>query len=260
MSTIPSATVDRLCRYPVKGLSAQPLERISLQPGRGMPLDRAFALAYATMANPADGSCWMPKKNFVTLTRHDRLAALNVEFDETTNIVTIYRNGKRVARGAIGTPVGRAMIEEFFRAFLKHELPGPIRFVGSPNGAALTDHATPAVSVIGLSTIADIERVAGRPVDPLRFRSNIYLQGTPPWAEFGWIGQEIRLGSTTLRVSERITRCAEINVEPGTGLHDLSLLQDLKRGFMHTDCGVLAVVSAAGSVAVNDPADVPESR
>jgi len=250
------ATVARLYRYPVKGLSAQPLETVELSPGRGIPLDRAFAIAYATMANPADGSTWMPKKNFVTLVRHERLAALDARFDEPTQVLSLHRAGKRVARGAIGTPVGRAMIEEFLRAYLKHELAGPTRFVGSAGGPMLSDHAEPAISVIGLATIADIERVTGRPVDPLRFRANVYLQGTPPWAEFGWIGGTLRLGSARLRVVERIARCAATNVEPGTGMRDLSLPQDLQRGFGHADCGVLAVVTEAGTIAVGDEARV----
>ncbi len=257
MSMTAPATIARLCRYPMKGLSGQSLERTILQPGHGIPLDRAFALAYATMSNPADGSHWMPKKNFVTLDRHERLAALDVRFDENAQVVTISRNGKRVARGTVGTPIGRAMIEEFFRAYLKHELPGPTRFVGSAGGPMLTDHSEPAVSIVGLASITDIERVTGCPIDPLRFRANVYLQGTLPWAEFGWVGREIQLGTARLRVIERITRCAAINVEPGTGQRHLSLLQDLKRGFGHADCGVLATVIEAGTVAVGDPVGLP---
>jgi uncharacterized protein len=250
-----TATVARLHRYPVKGLSAEPLASAPLSPGCGIPLDRAFALAYATMANPADGSTWMPKKNFVTLVRHERLAALDVRFEETNQVLSIHRGGKRVARGAVRTPVGRAMIEEFFRAYLKHELAGPTRFVGSIDGPMFSDHPQPTLSLIGLATIADVERVAGCPIDPLRFRANVYLQGTAPWEELGWVGRELRIGTARLRVVERILRCVATNVEPGTGIRDLSLPEDLKRGFGHADCGVLAVVTDAGTVALGDPVE-----
>jgi len=39
------ARLVRICRYPVKGLSAEDLPAVAVTAGDGVPLDRAFALA-----------------------------------------------------------------------------------------------------------------------------------------------------------------------------------------------------------------------
>lgn len=116
----------------------------------------------------------------------------------------------------------------------------------------LSDHPRPGLTIIGLATIADLERVLGRPVDPLRFRANLYLQGTPAWAEFDWVGRDVLAGSARLNVAERIGRCAATNVEPGTGRRDMAIPQTLERAFGHADCGVLATVVGDGSLAPGD--------
>jgi uncharacterized protein YcbX len=251
-----SCTVAHIYRYPVKGLSAEALDTARLREGAGIPCDRAFGLALSTSPLESGEPRWQPKSHFATLVRHERLAALDAHFDARTGVLTVRRGGKPVARGAVGTPVGRAMLEEFFRAYLKGELPGPPRLVGSPEGPMLSDQAQPALSLIGLASVADIERVIGRPVDPLRFRANVYLKGMPAWAEFGWIGREITLGGARLRVVSRIPRCVATNVEPGSGIRDMAIPPRLQAGFGHTDCGVTATVVAGGTISVGDTCDV----
>jgi MOSC domain-containing protein len=251
-------TIARLYRYPIKGLTAEALTDADLRAGYGIPCDRAFALALATSSFDAADPCWLPKDNFVTLARHERLAALDTRFDTSNSVLAIYRGGKRVASGAVNQAIGRAMIGDFFRAYLKNEVAGPPRLVGSTAGPMLSDHAEPGLSIIGLATIADIERVVGRSIDPLRFRANVYLAGTPAWAEFKWLGQDIDLGNARLRVVERITRCSATNVEPGTGIRDMTIPQSLQSGFGHTDCGVFATVITGGRISTGDPVSLVE--
>jgi hypothetical protein len=251
-----SFSVAKLYRYPVKGLSAEALTAAELRPGCGIRFDRAFGLALSTAQYDPTEPQWMPKRNFVTLVAHERLAALHARYDGSSGILTVHRGGKQVARGAVATPIGRAMLEEFFRAYLKNEIGGAPKLIGSASGAMFFDHAEPGLSLIGLATIADLERIAGRPVDPLRFRANVYLSGVPAWAEFDWVGKELTLGTGRLRVIERIARCAAVNVDPATGVRDMTIPQDLQRVFGHADCGVLAVITNSGEVALGDEAAV----
>ena len=37
--------------------------------------------------------------------------------------------------------------------------------------------------LINLATVRDVERIVGAPVDPLRFRANLYFEGAEAWAE-----------------------------------------------------------------------------
>ena len=71
------------------------------------------------------------------------------------------------------------------------------------------------------------------------------------------MGQTLALGANVrARVIKRIERCAATNVEPGTGIRDLSIPHSLLRACGHTDCGVYAEVLAGGTIAPGDRIDV----
>ena len=60
--------------------------------------------------------------------------------------------------------------------------------------------------------------MVGAPVDPLRFRGNIHIEGLAPWAEFDLVGQVLPRPGVRLKVTKRIERCAATNVDPDTGI------------------------------------------
>ena len=253
-----TVTAAKICRYPLKGLSMEVLDSVSLSPGRGIPSDRRFALTLGTTPVSGPTTQWMPKTSFLSLLRHEKLAKLNTRFDDATGILAIERNDKPVAKGDISTTVGRAMIEEFFAAYMGEAARGRPKLVEAEAGAMLSDHRDIVVSLINLSSVKDLERVTGAAIDPIRFRANVYLDGLEPWAEFDWVGKNIRLGSAGLSVTQRIDRCGATNVDPETGERDLNLPKDLQRGFGHTDMGIYAAVTGAGNVASGDKLIPPE--
>jgi Uncharacterized Fe-S protein len=55
-----------------------------------------------------------------------------------------------------------------------------------------------------------------------------------------------------LKIIKRIQRCAATDVDPDTGIRDLSIPRTLLQNFDHTDCGVYAEVTAPGAIAVGD--------
>jgi uncharacterized protein YcbX len=108
------------------------------------------------------------------------------------------------------------------------------------------------VSIINLASVAAIAGLIGRPVDPLRFRGNLYVEGWPAFGELDLVGREIAIGSARGRIVKRIVRCAATNVEPGTGIRDLDIPHRLMQHLGHSDCGVYAEVVAAGQIAAGD--------
>ena len=67
------------------------------------------------------------------------------------------------------------------------------------------------------------------------------------------VGQEIALGKRArLGIIKRIVRCAATNVDPDTGIRDLSIPETLMRSFGHADCGVYGEVVEGGEIAVGD--------
>lgn len=243
--------IARLCRYPVKGLSAESLKSVTLAPGQGLPEDRRFALAHSGTRFDAANPEWLPKRSFLMLMKNERLALLESRYDAQTTTLEIWRGGKRVARGALATPVGRAVIEDFFGAFMRTEALGKPKLVEAP-GHMFSNAREKVVSLINLASVADLERVVGRSVDPVRFRGNVYIEGLPAWTEFDWVGREIAVGDAKLRIVRRIPRCPATDVDPASGARDMTIPRTLMAAFGHADLGIYAEVTAGGAITIGD--------
>ena len=124
----PPVSVVRICRYPVKGLSAEVLERVVLSPGKCLPHDRRFALAHAATRFDPERPEWLPKTNFVMLMRDENLAQLRTRFEEHSGDLTIEREGQMLLRAQLTDPAGRDRSNEFFAGFLKDTVRGAPRF------------------------------------------------------------------------------------------------------------------------------------
>jgi MOSC domain-containing protein len=244
--------VKSLYRYPVKGLTPQALTRTRLEPGQTVPADRLYAVENGPCGFDPATPAYFPKIRFLMLMRNERLAALRTDYDEASHTLVIHAEGRAAARGDLRTAEGRAAIESFFAAYCADELRGPPKVL-SGGGHSFSDVAKKVVSIINLASVADIETLVGAPVDPLRFRGNLYVSGWPAWHEFDLLGQELKVGNDVrLKVVKRIVRCAATNVDPATGTRDLNIPMTLQQNFSHADCGIYAEVVAGGELAVGD--------
>ena len=246
-----SIAITQIHRHPVKGLNAEPLARVALTPGEGIPHDRRFALAHGSTRFDTQAPEWRPKTQFLMLMRDEKLAQLRIAFDDETGELAVNRAGKQVVRAKATEPLGRTLIEQFFAGFMGTAARGAPRLLEAP-GHAFTDVPEKCLSLINLASVRDLERVIREPVDPLRFRANIYFEGAPAWAEFNWVGKEIAIGAARLRVTARIDRCAATNVNPKTAARDMNVVKALQRGFGHIDMGVYAGIVTGGDIATGD--------
>lgn len=245
-----SATVVSLHRYPVKGLSAEPLQKALIRPGRCLAFDRVYAVENGGREFDPDNPRHMQKIKFLMLMRNERLATLETRFDEATHTLTITRAGRQVAAGRLDTPIGRQLIEQFLAAFLPDEIRGTPKVV-TAEGHNFTDVDAKWLSVINLASVRDLARVMQTDIHPLRFRANIYVDGIEPWQEFTWVDRDIALdGAPALRGMSRIRRCAAVNVDPLTGVRDLAIPRVLTDAFGHMDMGIYVAATAESEVAV----------
>jgi uncharacterized protein len=251
MSSIPPAQIASIYRYPVKGLSPEPLPYVALGIGQTLPADRRYAIENGPSGFDAAAPAWMPKSQFLMLMRDERLAGLQTHFEDNTHLLTIRESGKVAARGDLETAEGRAAIEAFFATNFAHELKGPPKVI-SGGGHSFSDVARKVVSIINLGSLAAIENMIGLPVHPLRFRANLYVSGWPAWHEFELLDQTLAIGGIRLKVVKRIGRCAATNVDPETAARDLDIPHTLMRRLGHAECGVYAEVIAGGTISVGD--------
>jgi uncharacterized protein len=248
--------VSALYRYPVKGFTPEPLERVSLAAGETLPFDRAYAIENGPGRFDPAAPRHLSKVNFLMLMRDERLATLRTKFEDETETLTIFRDGKQVARGQLATQLGRRLIEQFVAAYMKSELRGAPKIVHAA-GHSFSDVAAKCVHIVNLASVRELARVLGRPVDPLRFRANLYLEGVAPWAEFGWLDKELRIGEARLSVFARTSRCEATNVDPATGARDMAIPAHLMRTWGHQDFGIYAKVAASGEICVGTPVLTP---
>ena len=245
------AKVASLYRYPVKGLTPEPLTSTALKPGQTLLADRRYAIENGPSPFDPAAPAWLSKAYFLMLMRDEWLVGLRTHFDDATNVLTIRHNGKVAAQGNLETTAGRTAIEDFLATVFAGQIKGPPKVLASP-GHSFSDVARKVVSIINLSSVRAIENMVGAPVHPLRFRANLYVEGWPAWSEFDLVDRTLAIGETRLKVVKRIVRCAAVNVDPDTAERDLAIPQALQRRLGHADCGIYAEVVTGGRIAVGD--------
>jgi hypothetical protein len=192
------------------------------------------------------------------LMRDEKLAQLRTHFDVESGVLTIAENGQVLLRAQITAAKGCELVAEFFANFLSDAAKAPLRVVAAPGHAFADARRRPNattdqyVSLINRASLAALEAAMGVPINPIRFRANIYFDGPSAWSEHDWIDSEIVIGAARLRVISPITRCAATQVNPATAERDLDIVAALEHSFEHTNMGVYAEVVAGGEIAVGD--------
>jgi uncharacterized protein len=187
-------------------------------------------------------------------------------FEAESGILEIVEKGEVLLRARMTEPAGCRLIAEFFEGFLGDAAKGSLRVVAAPGHAFADARRKPNattdkyVSLINRASIAALEAAMGTPVDPIRFRANVYFGGVTAWSEHDWINSEISLGGARLRVISSITRCAATQVNPVTAKRDLDIVAALGRAFGHINRGIYAEVVAGGEIAVGDACLRPRGR
>jgi uncharacterized protein len=244
-------SVGEMFRYPVKGLSAQPLDRTELRPGTGIPHDRMFAFARPDGRYRPGMRAGLPKQEFFALVSDHRLAGLDTHLDAETEVLTARVAGHDVLKADLSSEEGRDDALRFFTRVLDLP-PGVTPVLAREAGRRFTDAAAAGdgpmnwLSLVNLASVRDLESRTGTVVDPTRFRANVLVDGLPAWSELDMIGRELDLGGVRVRAVRRTKRCAATEVGPGTGRRDLPVVSMIDRTYGHQFMGIYLEVLTAG--------------
>jgi len=243
--------IKQLYRYPIKGMTPQPLQMISVQTGEAIPFDRCVALAHGTTEFDPDNPKHQHKAKYLMLMKNEKLAALQVQFDENSGQIMIQQAGKLLIEGNLDQD-GEAL-ETFFADYLGDEVHGAPKLIyANDPDYTFSDVDARVISCINLATVRDLETTLQQPVNPMRFRANIYFDDVPAWAELNWVDKTFALGTAIIRVLKPITRCAATNVNPETAQRDLNIPTTLVKTYGHHNLGIYVQVIQDGCLKIGD--------
>lgn len=238
--------VTALWRHPIKAHGREHIDTVTLVAGQSIPYDRLWAIAHE--AAKVDAVGWVACQNFNRGAKSPALMAITATLDTAQETLTL----RHPDRPDLTVQPDRDadMLLDWMRPLIEDSRAQPTRLLRL-DGRSFTDTPFASISLCNSATHAAVEALADAPLQPERWRGNIWFEGAPAWAEFDWVGRELRIGTARLKVEERITRCLATTVNTDTGLRDVDTLKALNSQG-HQDFGVYLSVTETGDVAVGD--------
>ena len=232
---MPSGTVSRLWRWPVKSMAGEELRALSVGP-RGVGGDRTHAVLHEHKG------AWRP----LTAREAPRLLAWQAAYPFNLDAGL---DPASPPHAIVSEPDGNHSWrwgDPRLRSALERDLGRPVRLERDLGGIPDVP-GTVLVTVAG--SLAALASELATEVDARRFRPNLHLElDAEPWAEAGWAGAEIELeGGVRLRVDGTCERCAIPTRDPDTQQKWPELLKHLTAEHGQ-DFGLLARVVVPGRV------------
>ena len=253
------ATLKKIFRYPIKGLSGENIEEILLEKDQVLYGDREYAFARSHVSFDEKNPVYLRKPNFLALVKEEKLAKLSTEFNSKLKRLIIKVDKKTVLDEMLINEININKVEVFFQKYLnlginnKPKLVQATKYENDKNlKHSFSDLPEKAISIINLNTILYFEKKIGKKIDPSRFRANLLIDNIDPWKEFDWVGKKVKIGDSVLEVFKRTQRCAATNVNPQSALRDINIPNEINSYFGHLDLGIYTRVKKTGVISVND--------
>ncbi|MCX7566852.1 MOSC N-terminal beta barrel domain-containing protein [Sulfitobacter sp. F26169L] len=239
-------SVSALWRHPIKAHGREALERVTLTEGQSLPYDRLWAIAHD--AAKTDGTEWAVCQNFSRGAKSPALMAISAKLDEATETITLRHPNQPEIK--VQPDTDPEALLNWVRPLVDDSRAQPAQ-VFRLDGRGFTDTPYPSVSLCNSASHAAVEALAGAALQTERWRGNIWFDGSPAWAEFDWIGRQIKLGGARLEVIDPIVRCRATTASPDTGLRDVDTLGALKT-LGHQNFGIYARVIETGRISLGN--------
>ncbi len=239
---------------PVKGTRHTAYDAITLD-AHGPVGDRAFCLIGADNHKVLKT---VPHRALLAVTSRWDGSTLELELPSgETAAGEPVPSGETVTCEYWGRTVTHALTDGPHSDLLSAHLGKAVRLTIPPRGGGV--YGAP-VSILNLASLRDLGERTGRtdlPDTAARFRMTMVVDtGDEPYVEETWVGRELQLGETVVKVEAPVARCGVIDLDPVTGEKDGSLLKALAGYRPHTGgepwLGVDARVLTPGVVRPGD--------
>jgi uncharacterized protein YcbX len=231
------AVVRAIFRYPVKSMRGEELAEAQLTL-QGFPFDRQYAFV---QANSRSIFPWLTGREYSGLLRHQ--ARVQVVESGRPDVLVTNPDGDTTA-----------VHDDALRQSLEERSGRPLFLLRDYRGS----QDVAQVSLIGDASIAQIGAECGAPVEPSRFRANLYVEtlSGAPFEEDTWVGSILRIGDTArVAITEQDKRCAMITLHPETGESRTEVLTAVARNH-DTMAGIYGSVLTLGTIRPGDPIQV----
>ena len=219
--------LSALYRYPLKSGQGESLQQITLDKlgldgdRRWMLVDEASGrfLTQRAVAQMSQLSALYNERGGLTLSApgHSAIDVALPGADAELRGVTIWRDTLRVPDAGAAAA---AWVSDFVGK--------PTRLVQVPLERARTTEAGYGkdddqvafadgfpLLLIGQASLEDLSQRVGRPLEMLRFRPNLVIEGSSAYAEDGW--KRVRIGDIEFRLVKPCARCILTTIDPQTG-------------------------------------------
>ena len=222
--------VVALWRYPVKSMAGEELDSIEVS-WHGFAGDRRWAFVQAGLE----------RSDFPWLTIRERSDMWRYQ------PAFVDPDSPDKSRTVVRTPGGREL--DVVDPALAAELGDSARVIKQNRGV----FDTSPLSLTTTQSVAAVGALVDSDLDPRRFRPNILVEaaGDAAYAEDGWIGSVLEIGSARIRVDRRDERCVMVNVDPATTERNAAVLKAIARE-RDACLGVYASTVAPGRIRVGD--------
>jgi uncharacterized protein YcbX len=262
-------TVSSLHIYPVKSMRGIGVQEARVAE-RGFEYDRRFMVVDA-------------HRTFITQRQHPRLALVDTSIEGSNLMISVSEAGAvrvplelpaadrimvQVWHDVVPACTVSAQADEFLSTFLGIActlvfMPDDAQRPVKQPYAREHEHTSFADAFPFLltseSSLEDLNHRLEKPLPMNRFRPNIVVEGTAPYAEDGW--NRIRIGSAEFRVVKPCSRCATTTVDQSTGVRGEEPLRTLAqyRGRDGTvNFGQNLIHTKAGVISVGHPVEILE--
>lgn len=244
--------VTALWRHPIKGFTPEPLDAVDLPTNGWFPGDRMFAVEDGPSGFDRAAPEHLPKQKFTVLMRTAEVAGVRTRWNEAARELHA-RFGEESVILRVDDPASREAFAAWLAGVLCDAVSGPLKLVSAEGlDHRFMDHPLGRVSILNLASVRDFEARVGRPIDPLRFRANVWVEGWPAWIENEGTGRALTLGGARLTGVKPVVRCAATHVDPDTAQRDFDLVPALFEHYGHRWCGLYATITAGGPVAIGN--------
>lgn len=245
--------VASMYRHPVKGFTPERVRTVELVAGGYFPCDRLYAVENGASGFDPAAPAHVSKTRYAVLASIPKVALARTAYDDRTGILSVDASGAEPFVGDLREQRGKDGFAAWLTAFLEpDDQRGPLKVLAA-QPYRFTDDPKGYISLVNLESLRDLEARIGQPVDPLRFRANVYVDGWPAWSELALPrGARVRLGAATTEMLELTVRCVATHVSPETGRRDIKLVAALRDLYGHMNFGVYLNVAAGGTLRDSD--------